>query len=69
MSFYASHADAHDDHDAAHHLHPMFIIIPVCAGTEALEGRGLGMVSDRSPVYGSDHRAVVAAMRVPIVPA
>lgn len=28
-------------------------------GTEAYEGRGLGMTADRSPIYASDHRAVV----------
>jgi hypothetical protein len=28
-------------------------------GTEAFEGRGLGMTTDRSPIYASDHRAVV----------
>jgi hypothetical protein len=28
-------------------------------GTEAYEGRGLGMTDQRSPIYASDHRAVV----------
>jgi endonuclease/exonuclease/phosphatase family metal-dependent hydrolase len=37
-------------------------------GTEGNEGRGLGMVNDKSPAYASDHRAVVAdlTLRVPV---
>jgi endonuclease/exonuclease/phosphatase family metal-dependent hydrolase len=35
-------------------------------GTEATEGAGHGMVSDRSPVYGSDHRGLMAHLRVPV---
>lgn len=34
-------------------------------GTEATEGHGHGMVSDRSPIYGSDHRGVVTHITLP----
>jgi len=34
-------------------------------GTESMEGRGLGMVSHRSPIWPSDHRAVVVDARLP----
>jgi endonuclease/exonuclease/phosphatase family metal-dependent hydrolase len=32
--------------------------------TEATEGKGLGMVSQNSPIYASDHRALVATLTV-----
>jgi endonuclease/exonuclease/phosphatase family metal-dependent hydrolase len=32
--------------------------------TEATEGKGLGMVSQNSPIYASDHRALVTALNI-----
>jgi endonuclease/exonuclease/phosphatase family metal-dependent hydrolase len=35
-------------------------------GTEGGEGRGLGMNHEHSPIYSSDHRAVVTSFRIPL---